>query len=349
MNKGKVVLGMSGGTDSSMSAILLQEQGYEVTGVTFRFCEGGEENIADAVALARRLGIDHRIVDAREAFEAQILRYFTDEYLAGRTPVPCVLCNNRLKWPLLAAVADEIGARYIATGHYIRTQRDPMSGRIHIREGADPDKDQSFFMWGLPVALLDRMLLPLGDLTKTEVRRMAAERGFERVATKRDSMGVCFCPGDYRDFLRSRPEAAAIRPGDFVDTAGNRLGRHEGFPYYTVGQRRGLGVNFNRPMFVKAIDAAANRVVLAPLADTYGQTMLLKDVVVNYPDEVEGREVICRIRYRKQHTPAHVTLLPDARARVTFLEPVNAIAPGQSAVFYEADTVVGGGIIEREE
>ena len=217
---------MSGGTDSSVAAMILQEQGYEVVGVTFLFHDDGKEHLDDARALAERLKIRHIVYDARELFREKILSYFVDEYMAGRTPVPCVLCNNYLKWPLLAQIADQEGIHHIATGHYVRTVRD--NGRIHITTGIDPDKDQSFFLWGLPVSILERMLLPLGEMTKTQVREYAAERGFKKVSVKKDSLGVCFCPGDYRDYLRKQIGIAAISPGHYVNESGKIIGKHDG-------------------------------------------------------------------------------------------------------------------------
>ncbi|MEG1585645.1 MAG: tRNA 2-thiouridine(34) synthase MnmA [Bacteroidales bacterium] len=348
MYKKKVVLGMSGGTDSSMAAILLQEQGYEVIGVTFVFHEGGEHHLQDAKQLADRLGIKHIVHDARELFKEKILRYFVDEYLKGETPVPCVLCNNYLKWPLLAEIADREQVYYIATGHYVQTVAD--AGRIHITAGTDPNKDQSFFLWGLSPDILSRMLLPLGAMTKTEVRELAAAKGFRQVSVKKDSLGVCFCPGDYRDYLRIQPEAVGIQPGYYVSTDGKILGKHEGYPFYTVGQRRGLGINLNRPTFVKEIIASENKVVLATLEEMYKTVMYLKDVVVNYTDEITNdKSVICKIRYRKQETPCHITLLPGRKAIVTFLEPVNSVAPGQAAAFYSGPILLGGGIIVSAE
>ncbi len=348
MREKRVVLGMSGGTDSSTAAILLQEQGYEVVGVTFVFHDGGEHHLEDAKALTDKLGIRHIVYDARELFREKILSYFVEEYMKGETPVPCVLCNNYLKWPLLAKIADEEGIYHIATGHYVRTVRH--DDRIHIIAGSDPDKDQSFFLWGLPETILNRMLLPLGDITKAEVRAMAAARGYQKVSVKKDSLGVCFCPGDYRDYLKTQVDSNTILPGNYVDQQGKVLGKHEGYPFYTVGQRRGLGINFQKAVFVKEIIPAENKVVLAHLEDMYKTVMYLKEVHVNYPDEVANdREVICKIRYRKQETPCRVELLPGRKAIVTFLEPVNSVAPGQAAAFYRNGMVLGGGIIESAE
>lgn len=337
---------MSGGTDSSTAAILLQEQGYEVIGVTFVFHEGGEHHLEDAKALAAKLNIRHIVHDARVLFREKILRYFVDEYMRGETPVPCVLCNNYLKWPLLAEIADQEGIRYIATGHYVRTLKE--ANRIHITSGIDPDKDQSFFLWGLPVNILERMLLPLGDLTKEQVRKMAAERGYQKVSVKKDSLGVCFCPGDYREYLRSVVPADQIKTGYYVDQQGKILGHHEGYPFYTVGQRRGLGINMQRAVFVKEIIPDENKIVLAHLEDMYKEEMLLKDIHFNYPDEIRDcNDIICKVRYRKQETHCSIRLLEGNQALVTFAEPVNSIAPGQAAAFYRGEKLLGGGIIVR--
>lgn len=345
MGKG-VLLGMSGGTDSSVAALLLQEQGYEVTGITFRFHEdeGDSAYLDDAREVAAQLGIRHLTYDAREVFRQTVEDYFVREYLAGRTPVPCTLCNNLLKWPLLCRVADREGIPHVATGHYVRTVTD--GGLHYIVRGADPDKDQSFFLWGLPQEVIRRMVLPMGGRTKAEVRRLAAERGLRKAAVKRDSLGVCFCPGDYRPYLRARVADGRICPGWFYDEDGTPLGRHEGYPFYTIGQRRGLGLWLNRPVFVKDIDPTTNRVTLSPLSSLERREMVLTDWRVVRPDDVLGRsDVDVRIRYRKQLNRATVTLLPDGRLHVRLHEPLTAIAPGQAAAFYRGDRVLGGGII----
>ncbi len=345
MGKG-VLLGMSGGTDSSVAALLLQEQGYEVTGITFRFHEdeGDTAYLDDAREVAAQLGIRHLTYDAREVFRQTVEDYFVREYLAGRTPVPCTLCNNLLKWPLLCRVADREDIPHVATGHYVRTVTD--GGLHYIVRGADPDKDQSFFLWGLPQEVIRRMVLPMGGRTKAEVRRLAAERGLRKAAVKRDSLGVCFCPGDYRLYLRARVADGRIRPGWFYDEDGTPLGRHEGYPFYTIGQRRGLGLWLNRPVFVKDIDPTTNRVTLSPLSSLERREMVLTDWRVVRPDDVLGRsDVDVRIRYRKQLNRATVTLLPDGRLHVRLHEPLTAIAPGQAAAFYRGDRVLGGGII----
>lgn len=347
-SKERVLLGMSGGTDSSVAAMKLQEAGYEVTGVTFRFYEvgGKTEYLEDARALAGRLGIEHITYDARELFRELIIRYFIDEYLAGHTPVPCTLCNNELKWKLLAEIADEKGIYWISTGHYVRKVLS--GGKYYIAPAADKDKDQTFFLWGLKQDILQRMLLPMGDITKNEARSYAAERGFGQVAAKKDSIGVCFCPLDYRSFLKCEvPETLLPGKGRFVDEKGDFLGWHEGYPFYTVGQRRGLGIHLNKAVFVKETRVESNEVVLAPLSSLYKQEMWLGEWNLVENSRVLGaNEVIVKIRYRKQANRCRVTLTVEGLLRVRLIEPLESIAPGQAAAFYDKDGyLLGGGII----
>lgn len=369
----RVLLGMSGGTDSSVAAMRLLEAGYEVIGVTFRFYElnGSTEYLEDARNLAERLGIRHITYDAREIFARQIIEYFVQEYLAGRTPVPCTLCNNYLKWPLLVKIADEMGVFYIATGHY--AQNIQLNETFYITYAADSDKDQTFFLWGLKQDILNRMLLPMGDITKAEARAWAAEHGFRKVATKKDSIGVCFCPMDYRTFLKdwlvrngqmsvSNSEASInnsqtsgsdkqtwsdrIRRGRFVDEKGNFIAWHEGYPFYTIGQRRGLGIHLNRPVFVKEIDPEKNEVVLASLSSLEKTEMWLKDWnLVNQERTLDRSDIIVKIRYRKQENHGTITVTSDHLLHVQLHEPLTAIAPGQAAAFYGDGLLLGGGII----
>ena len=369
----RVLLGMSGGTDSSVAAMRLLEAGYEVIGVTFRFYElnGSTEYLEDARNLAERLGIRHITYDAREIFAQQIIEYFVQEYLAGRTPVPCTLCNNYLKWPLLAKIADEMGIFYIATGHY--AQNIQLNETFYITYAADSDKDQTFFLWGLKQDILNRMLLPMGDITKAEARAWAAEHGFRKVATKKDSIGVCFCPMDYRTFLKdwlvrngqmlvSNSEASInnsqtsgsdkqtwsdrIRRGRFVYEKGTFIAWHEGYPCYTIGQRRGLGIHLNRPVFVKEIDPENNEVMLASLSSLEKTEMWLKDWNLVNQERTLGRsDIIVKIRYRKQENHGTITVTSDHLLHVQLHEPLTAIAPGQAAAFYGDGLLLGGGII----
>ena len=346
MNKPEVLLGMSGGTDSSVAAILLQDAGYKVTGVTFRFYELNNSTayLDDARELASRLGIELLTFDARDIFKKEIIDYFIKEYLSGNTPVPCTLCNNRLKWPLLARLADERGIPNIATGHYVRKQ---MIGPYHyITCGKDEEKDQSFFLWGLPQNILSRILLPMGDLTKSEVRSIATKRGFYKTATKKDSIGVCFCPMDYRSFLKRELPKEFIQKGDFLDENGTFLGKHEGYPFYTIGQRRGLGIHLNKAVFVKDILPETNQVVLGSLESLNKKKMLLKDWnLINPSSILEQEDVIVKIRYRKQENRCKVTLREDGLLHVFLFEPLSAIACGQAAAFYRNNVLLGGGII----
>ena len=344
----QVLLGMSGGTDSSVAAMKLLEAGYEVTGVTFRFYElnGGTEYLDDARQLARQLGIPHITYDARDLFRTQIIDYFVDEYLQGHTPVPCTLCNNQLKWPLLAQLADERGIYHIATGHYV--QKVQIGDTCFITHATDADKDQSFFLWGLKQDILQRMLLPMGTLTKQEARQWAAQHGFQKVATKKDSIGVCFCPMDYRSFLKKRleEEGTPMERGRFLDEEGHFIAWHEGYPFYTIGQRRGLGIDLNRAVFVKDIHVGTNEVVLASLTALEKREMWLKDW--NLVDEarvLNQSVVVVKIRYRKQENHAVVTLTPDHLLHVQLQEPLTAVAPGQAAAFYQDGLLLGGGII----
>ena len=344
----KVLLGMSGGTDSSVAALLLQDAGYEVTGITFRFYEkdGSTEYLDDARELCRSLGIPHLVYDARTVFQEKIIRYFIQEYMAGRTPVPCTLCNNYLKWPLLAQVADERGISPLATGHYVNKRY--IDGYWHITCGKDTDKDQSFFLWGLPQSILERMCLPMGGLTKTRVREIAAARGFLKAATKRDSLGVCFCPMDYRSFLKTHVPEGKIVPGNFYDERGHCLGKHEGYPFYTIGQRRGLGIHLNKALFVKEIIPQENKVIISDNLQALekNEMFLTHWNLVNAETVLGHDDVIVKIRYRKQANRCTVTQLNDGRLHIQLHEPLASIASGQAAAFYRGDVVLGGGIIE---
>lgn len=391
----RVLLGMSGGTDSSVAAIRLLEAGYEVTGVTFRFYELNDstEYLEDARSLAARLGIRHITYDAREVFRERIIEYFVEEYMSGHTPVPCTLCNNYLKWPLLAKIADEMGIFYISTGHYVRKVME--GDTYYITHAVDSDKDQSFFLWGLKQDILRRMLLPMGDITKVEARAFAKERGFQKVAVKRDSLGVCFCPMDYRSFLKKWLQVSfgqlqvsfgqsqdsfgqsqvrigqhqdsfgqhqvsfgqsqvrigqnwleLVRRGRFVDEKGDFIAWHEGYPFYTIGQRRGLGIHLNRPVFVKEIRPEKNEVVLSSLKSLERTEMKLKDWNIVNEDRLLGHsDIIVKIRYRKQENHCTVTITSDNLLHVQLHEPLTAIAPGQAAAFYKDGLLLGGGII----
>lgn len=368
LKREKVVVAMSGGVDSSVAACLLVEQGYEVTGVFMRHGTGfpqmakaGESgaqvavrtqrahcNAAearDARAVAGMLGFPFLALDVEDNF-AELIDYFVDEYTKGRTPNPCAVCNDRLKFGRLVAYADSIGAGRIATGHYARLAR--RNGHQALLRAGDRQKDQSYVLFGLDRGLLDRLIFPLGDLTKARVRAIAAHRGLPN-RDKPESMEICFVPDDdYPRLVRERrPEAFA--PGDVVDTAGNLLGRHAGIAHYTIGQRRGLGIAAGKPIYVINLDAVSNTVTMgeadALLADSL--VAYRANFLVDRPDGPIRAEV--KIRYLHPAAAATVHLLGAGKVRVDFDRPQRAITPGQAVVFYDDDVVLGGAWIERAE
>ncbi|GET22192.1 tRNA 2-thiouridine(34) synthase MnmA [Prolixibacter denitrificans] len=351
MNSKSVLLGMSGGADSSVAAMLLKEQGYVVTGVTFRMFDNDDQEpefVAEAKALAKNLQIPHYVMDIREEFEQTVIHYFENEYLAGRTPNPCVFCNNHIKWEYLAQKADELGIAHLATGHYARIIK--TNDKFFISRGKDPDKEQSFFLWDLPQKYLQRIVFPLGELNKTEVRKIAADRGFKKVSGKKDSMGICFVPGDYRPFLEKRLVSKQLLPGpgNFVSTTGEIIGRHKGYVYYTIGQRRGLGIHLNKALYVTAIRPEANEVVIGSQEDLMTDRILLKDYHLVDSEIALNTEIIVRIRYRKQATPATLHILNEKYLEVKLSESIVREAAGQTATFYLNDKVLGGGWIVDE-
>ena len=363
MNKQKkekrVLVGMSGGIDSSATCIMLQEQGYEVVGVTMRtwdvasaFSSPEQEEpnfILEARALAERLGIEHHVADVREEFKQVIVKYFIDEYMQGRTPNPCVMCNPLFKERLLCEWADKTGCAWISTGHYCRLEE--RNGNRYIVAGNDMTKDQSYFLWRLPQEILRRFLFPLGNYTKQEVREYLKEKGFEAKAKSGESMEVCFIEGDYRDFLRQQiPDIdTKIGPGYFVDNKGVKIGQHKGFPYYTIGQRKGLGIALGHPAHVLRINAEKNTVMLGTADDLKAEYMLVEDALITDVQELLGcPNLTVRIRYRSKPIPCQVLPLENGQMLVHFLGEASAIAPGQSAVFYDGQRVLGGAFIASQ-
>ncbi len=359
--RGRVLVAMSGGIDSSLAAVLLHEQGYEVIGMTMKtwdYASSGAkkketgccslDSINDARNVAVTLGFPHYILDIREEFGDYVIDHFTEEYLAGRTPNPCVLCNTHIKWDALLRRADKLKCDYIATGHYANVREE--NGRYVISKGIDQAKDQSYALWGVSQESLSRTIFPLGKLRKTEIRQMATERGFIDLVNKSESYEICFIPdNDYRGFLKNRvPDLEkSVDGGEFVLEDGTVVGRHQGYPFYTIGQRKGLGIALGYPVFVTEIQKDTNRVVLGTYKELAKDGMWVQKLnMIKYAD-LQGKQVetITKIRYNdKTGTPTLITQEGD-RMKVLFHKDVYAIAPGQAAVFYEGEDVIGGGWI----
>lgn len=354
----RVVVAMSGGVDSSVAALLLRRQGCDVIGVTMKLYDIDEadlpeyyrgcctlDDVEDARAVCRILGVPHYVLNVQREFRAFVIDYFRSEYENGRTPHPCIACNDKIKFSFLAQRARMLQAAHVATGHYARIEPDGPD-RWALRRGADADKDQSYVLFGMRQEQLAGTLMPVGHYPKPEIRRLAEEAGFPN-ADKPDSQDICFIPtGDYREFLRERTDE---RPGDIVDADGNVLGQHEGIQYFTVGQRRGLGLSGGPPRFVIRLEPDTRQVVVGSETDLYQDTLYADPVSwVSSVPPTGPVEVTVKIRYKFAEAVATVTATGDG-ALVRFREPQRAITPGQAAVFYQGDTVLGGGPIAGHE
>ncbi len=361
--KGKVLVAMSGGIDSTVTALMLHQQGYEVVGITMKTWDyaasGGSkketgccnlDSFNDARMAAVQHGFPHYILDIREEFGSFVVENFVDEYLAGRTPNPCVLCNTHIKWRALLKRADALGCEFIATGHYAQVRQHD-NGRFVISKGVDETKDQSYVLWGLQQDLLSRTLLPLGPYRKTEIRQMAEDFGYPELAKKSESYEICFVPdNDYRGFLKRKVEGLEeqVAGGSFVDKEGNILGQHKGYPFYTIGQRKGLDITFGKPVYVTAINPDTNTVVLGDEEDLEKEDMRVAKINwIKYDGLQEPMEALTKIRYKDKGSFSVLTPSGIGDVSVRFFEKAKGIAPGQSAVFYEGDDVIGGGIIQR--
>ncbi|HEY0669459.1 MAG TPA: tRNA 2-thiouridine(34) synthase MnmA, partial [Sphingobacteriaceae bacterium] len=347
---GRILVAMSGGVDSSVAAVMLHEQGYEVIGLTMKTWDyasaGGSsketgccslDSINDARALAVGYGFPHYILDIRNEFGDFVIDNFVDEYLAGRTPNPCVLCNTHIKWEALLKRANKLDCEFIATGHYanIRLQD---NGRYVISKGKDENKDQSYVLWGVSQENLARTKFPLGSFAKTEIRQMALDMGQLELANKSESYEICFVPeNDYRSFLRHKVEDLdeRIGKGNFVLTNGTVVGQHQGYPFYTIGQRKGLGIALGEPMFVTKILPESNTVVLGKLEELQRKSAVVRNInLVKYESITEPLEAVTKIRYKDAGSLS--TIIQDGdKIVVDFHHSVSGIAPGQSAVFYE--------------
>jgi tRNA-specific 2-thiouridylase len=345
---------MSGGVDSSVTAALLAEQGYEVIGATMKlFCYGDDvpdrpccslDSIADARRVCERIGVPHYVLNLESAFGHDVIDNFVSEYAAGRTPIPCVRCNTFTKFRDLLRKADAIDARYIATGHYARA----VNGELY--RGRDHAKDQSYFLWGIDRDVVRRMILPIGELTKAETRQRAHEMGLEVVAEKVESQDICFVPdGDHMKVLARHlgDDAPALAPGPFITTDGRVVGEHSGYARFTIGQRRGLPGGHAHPMYVVAIRPATREVVIGPREELLGRGVIAREVnwLVDTPPSV-GAHLQVQVRHRAAPAPAEVVRLDGPEIELALDEPVAAITPGQSLVMYDGDRVLGGGFIE---
>ena len=352
----RVIVAMSGGVDSSVAALLLKQAGYEVMGVTMRLysIEDKElpayyrgcctlDDVEDARRVCNRLDAPHYVFDVQQEFQAFVIDYFCREYQRGRTPHPCIACNDMIKFSFLAQRARFLGAEYVATGHYARIET--REDGYHLLKGLNPAKDQSYVLYGMGQNELAHTLLPVGSYSKDEIRRMALEAGFPN-ANKPDSQDICFIPsGDYRKFLAERIEPTE---GDIVDTSGQVLGRHKGIEFYTVGQRRGLGLAAGEPMFVVGIDAREHRVVVGTESELYQDVVWASDVKYTHREPQGPTKVAIKVRYKSPEVRA--VLYPNgSEARLELGEPLRAITPGQALVFYQGEEVLGGGRIEGGE
>ncbi|MDI6751650.1 MAG: tRNA 2-thiouridine(34) synthase MnmA [bacterium] len=338
----KVLLAMSGGVDSSVSAFLLKEEGYNVIGVTLElFMADKCSSINNAKDVADRIGIEHYILDCKDEFKKEVINYFLDEYMTGRTPNPCVVCNSKIKFGILLKKAEELRADYIATGHYAKVEK--INGRFTFRKALDARRDQSYFLYRLSQYNLSRSIMPLWKKKKEDVRRIAKSLNL-KVYNKPDSQEICFIPDrDYRSFIRK--SLLEIEDGIIIDKEGNLLGKHKGIYLYTIGQRKGLGIALKKPLYVIGIDRLKKAIIVGEKQES-SASLVAKDLnFLGIESLVSKMKVMARIRYQHKETEATITPISNSKVNVSFKEPQKAITPGQSVVFYKDDLIIGGGVI----
>ena len=361
MSKGRVLMAMSGGIDSTIASLLLHEEGYEVIGLTMKTWDyassGGSkketgccslDSINDARQLAVDCGFPHTILDIREEFGDFIIDNFVDEYIAGRTPNPCVLCNTHIKWEALLKRADMLGCEFIATGHYAQIRKE--NGRYVVSKGLDESKDQSYVLWGVKQECLNRTIFPMGKFHKKDIKQMAIDRGYKTLAAKSESYEICFIPdNDYRSFLKRRVNGLEekVKGGNFVLVNGDVVGTHDGYPFYTIGQRK-LGVSLgNNPTYVVGINPESNIVVVGTKKDLKKQEMYVRNInYIKYPKIKDGMQCLVKVRYKHKGEMASITN-DGENLKVVFHQKVEGIAPGQSAAIYEGDDLIAGGFIMK--
>ncbi len=343
----RVLVAMSGGVDSSTTAALLLKQGYEVGGVTMKLTAGLCCDLASAQAVCAALGIPHRVIDAQAEFDKSVIGNFIAEYRMGRTPNPCIRCNEIIKFTTLLSYAISNGFDLLATGHYARVEQNAASGRYFLRKGIDPDKDQSYFLYRLTQDQMRHLLFPLGEYRKTDVRTLASEMKLP-AADRPESQEICFVPdSNYRAFLKEHAPGT-LQPGELVLTNGTVVGKHEGVAFFTVGQRRKLGVAAGERLYVVRIEPDRNRVVLGrPEELTTKEMLLSRPHFIPFDTLLSPIEVDVRIRYRSKSLSARIEPSGNDRVLVRFRSPAAGVSPGQAGVLYQGDTVIGGGIIER--
>ena len=343
--KKKVVVAMSGGVDSSSAAALLKEGGYDVLGITIHHHDGNE-SLESAEQTAQNLKIPWYVLDFSKEFKTIVIEYFCNEYLAGRTPNPCVICNLKIKFGLLLEKAKSLGADYLATGHYAINEYNQKSKKFLLKRGLDESKDQSYFLYRLNQNILPYVLFPLGKFKKNQTRELAKKYGLKNYK-KEESQEICFIQDDnYRKFLIQNI-SETINPGKFKDKEGKILGEHQGIPFYTIGQRKGLGVSLNKRMYVTKINSHKNVIILSDDKDLYQDKLLVKDLSFVSGDKISySMKTEVKIRYNSEKSPANISPYSKDKLLIVFEKPQRAVTPGQSAVFYQGDVVVGGGIIE---